>query len=164
MQGCGIKGFIPTSVIQANLPLYMGISLWEALFVVSQKWSPFPTTLVKWDVPFQDTSAHLLARPNGPSLHRARTSERIARGLRLGRSAGRQRGRSAGRQNGGWDRGKRVKEFGASLSPIGESSLYLPRFDLASPAQDGQQWLPGDNTSCTRHSRGGFYLVVAKQA
>ena len=23
-QGCGIKGFIPTSVIQGNLPLYMG--------------------------------------------------------------------------------------------------------------------------------------------
>ena len=23
-QGCGIKGFIPASVIQANLPLYMG--------------------------------------------------------------------------------------------------------------------------------------------
>ena len=45
-QGCGIKGFIPTSVIQGNLPLYIwGVSLWEALFVVSQKWS-FPTTLI----------------------------------------------------------------------------------------------------------------------
>ena len=39
-QGRGIKGFIPTSVIQGN-----GVSLWEALFVVSQKWIPFPTAL-----------------------------------------------------------------------------------------------------------------------
>ena len=32
-QGCGIEGFILTSVIQGNLrPLY-GISLWKALFV-----------------------------------------------------------------------------------------------------------------------------------
>ena len=36
-QGCGIKGFLPTSVIQN--------SRWEALSVVSQKWS-FPTALV----------------------------------------------------------------------------------------------------------------------
>ena len=44
VQGCGIKGFFPTSVIQGNLPFIWGLSLWEALFVVSQKWS-FPTAL-----------------------------------------------------------------------------------------------------------------------
>ena len=43
-QGCGIKWFIPTSVIQGNLLLIWGVSLWKDLFVVSQKWS-FPTTL-----------------------------------------------------------------------------------------------------------------------
>ena len=43
-QGCGIKGFLPTSVIQGNLPLYEENRLWEALSVVSQKWS-FPTAL-----------------------------------------------------------------------------------------------------------------------
>ena len=32
-------------MIQVNLPLYMGVSLWEALFVVSQRWVPFPTAL-----------------------------------------------------------------------------------------------------------------------
>ena len=37
LQGCGIKGFLPTSVIQGNLPLYEENSLWEALAVVSQK-------------------------------------------------------------------------------------------------------------------------------
>ena len=40
----GIKRFLPTSVIQANPPLYEENSLWEALSVVSQKWS-FPTAL-----------------------------------------------------------------------------------------------------------------------
>ena len=45
-QGCGIKGFLPTSVIQGNPPLYEENSLWEALSVVSQKW-PFPTALNK---------------------------------------------------------------------------------------------------------------------
>ena len=50
-QGCGIKGFIPTSVIQGNLPLDMGVSLWEALFVVSQKWS-FPTALARLVCPW----------------------------------------------------------------------------------------------------------------
>ena len=44
-QGCGIKGCIPSSGIQGNLPLYMGLSVWEALSVVSQKWS-FPTALI----------------------------------------------------------------------------------------------------------------------
>ena len=44
-QGCGIKGFLPTSVIQGNPPSYEQNSLWEALSVVSQKWS-FPTALV----------------------------------------------------------------------------------------------------------------------
>ena len=44
-QGCGIKGFLPTSVIQGNPPFYEHNSLWEALFVVSQRWS-FPTALV----------------------------------------------------------------------------------------------------------------------
>ena len=43
-QGCGIKGFIPTSVIQGNPLFAWGVSLWNALFVVSQKWS-FPTAL-----------------------------------------------------------------------------------------------------------------------
>ena len=43
-QGCGIKGFLPTSVIQGNPPLYEETSLGEALSVVSQKWS-FPTAL-----------------------------------------------------------------------------------------------------------------------
>ena len=47
-KGCGIKGFIPTSVIQGN-PLFLwGVGLWEALFVVSQKWS-FPTALTPSD-------------------------------------------------------------------------------------------------------------------
>ena len=49
-QGCGIKGFIPTSVIQGNPRFYDQISLWEALSIVSQKWS-FPTALPlnTWD-------------------------------------------------------------------------------------------------------------------
>ena len=46
MQGCGIKGFLPTSVIQGNPPLYEENSVWEALSVVSQKWIPFPTALI----------------------------------------------------------------------------------------------------------------------
>ena len=41
---CGIKGFLPTSVIQGNPPLYEENSVWEAVSVVSQKWS-FPTAL-----------------------------------------------------------------------------------------------------------------------
>ena len=41
---CGIKGFLPTSVIQGNLLFLWQVCLWEALFVVSQKWS-FPTAL-----------------------------------------------------------------------------------------------------------------------
>ena len=45
MQGCGIKGFIPTSVIQGNPRFYDQISLWQALSIVSQKWS-FPTALL----------------------------------------------------------------------------------------------------------------------
>ena len=44
-QGCGIKGFFPTSVIQGNPPLYERHSVWEALSVVSQKLIPFPTAL-----------------------------------------------------------------------------------------------------------------------
>ena len=33
-QGCGIKGFIPTSAIQVGIsPFIWGVSLWEALFV-----------------------------------------------------------------------------------------------------------------------------------
>ena len=44
-QGCGIKGFLPASVIQGNPPLYEENSLWETLSVVSQKWS-FPTALL----------------------------------------------------------------------------------------------------------------------
>ena len=51
--GCEIKGFLPTSVIQGNPPLYEENSLWEALSVVSQKW-PFPTALVsgvdRWEL------------------------------------------------------------------------------------------------------------------
>ena len=47
-QGCGIKQFIPTSVIQGNLPLLWWVSLWEA-FSVSQKWIPFPTALIARD-------------------------------------------------------------------------------------------------------------------
>ena len=39
------QGFIPTSVIQGNLPPFWGVSLWEALFVVLQRWS-FPTALL----------------------------------------------------------------------------------------------------------------------
>ena len=60
--GCGSKRFIPTALVAScffvllfwfqgcgikvigNLPLYCGVSLWEALFVVSQKWA-FPTAL-----------------------------------------------------------------------------------------------------------------------
>ena len=42
-QGCGITGFIPT-VIQGNPLFKWGVSLREALFVVSQKWS-FPAAL-----------------------------------------------------------------------------------------------------------------------
>ena len=34
VQGCGIKGSIPTSVIQGNCPFYIERGLWEALFVV----------------------------------------------------------------------------------------------------------------------------------
>ena len=37
------QGVYPHSVIQGNLPLW--VSLWEALFVVSQKWIPFPTAI-----------------------------------------------------------------------------------------------------------------------
>ena len=39
-QGCGIKGFYPTSLIQIY-PVMWGGSVWEALIVVSQKWIPF---------------------------------------------------------------------------------------------------------------------------
>ena len=46
IQGCGIKGLLPTSVIQGNPPSYEQNSRWEALSVVSQKWIPFPTALV----------------------------------------------------------------------------------------------------------------------
>ena len=41
-QGCGIKGFISTSVIQGNLLFVWGGGFWETLSVVSQKWL-FPT-------------------------------------------------------------------------------------------------------------------------
>ena len=42
----GSQGVYPTtSVIQGNPLLIWGVGLWEALFVVSQKWS-FPTALV----------------------------------------------------------------------------------------------------------------------
>ena len=44
-QGCGIKGFLSTSVIQGDPTFYEHNSLWKALSVVSQKWS-FPTALV----------------------------------------------------------------------------------------------------------------------
>ena len=44
-QGCGIKRFITTSVIQGNPLFIWAAGLWEALFVVSQKWS-FPTALI----------------------------------------------------------------------------------------------------------------------
>ena len=47
-QGCGIKGFFPTSVIPGNPPLYYQSSVLEALSVVSQKWS-LPTALVSGD-------------------------------------------------------------------------------------------------------------------
>ena len=47
-QARGIKGFLPTSVIQGNPPLYEQNRPWESLSVVSQKWS-FPTAL-DWDV------------------------------------------------------------------------------------------------------------------
>ena len=41
------KGFFSTtSVIQGNLPFVWGVSLWEVIFVVSQKWS-FPTALIE---------------------------------------------------------------------------------------------------------------------
>ena len=55
-QGCGIKGFLPTSVIQGTPPLYEHTSFWEALSVVSQKWIPFPTApvsifLLTWKLP-----------------------------------------------------------------------------------------------------------------
>ena len=33
----------------------MGVSLWEALLVVSQKWSPFPTALGLRGLPKVDT-------------------------------------------------------------------------------------------------------------
>ena len=77
-QGCGIKGFLPTSVIQGNPPLYEANSLWEALSVVSQKWS-FPTALnAAWLLDTQalvyplDATCHLLAnaksnKSEGPS-------------------------------------------------------------------------------------------------
>ena len=45
-QGCGIKGLLPTSVIQGNPPLYEENSLWEALSVYHrsghspQPWTP----------------------------------------------------------------------------------------------------------------------------
>ena len=34
-QGCGIKGCLPTYVIQGISPFISGVSLWEALSVVS---------------------------------------------------------------------------------------------------------------------------------
>ena len=42
--GGGIKGFIPTSVIQGTLPFIWEASLWKALSVVSQKWSVLKPT------------------------------------------------------------------------------------------------------------------------
>ena len=58
VQGCGIKGFIPTSVISGNLPLFKGRGgrLGEAHFVVSQKWS-FPAALSWNDLYFAAISA-----------------------------------------------------------------------------------------------------------
>ena len=45
-QGCAIRGFIPTSVIQGNLlHITRGVGLWESLSAVSQKWIPFPRAL-----------------------------------------------------------------------------------------------------------------------
>ena len=41
-QGCGMKGFVPTSAIKG----IRAASLWEALLVVSQRWS-FPTALMQ---------------------------------------------------------------------------------------------------------------------
>ena len=65
-QGCGIKGFLPTSVIQGNPPVYQQNSRWEALSVVSQKWIPFPPALllsvVRGGVP------HHLLTPQVPGL------------------------------------------------------------------------------------------------
>ena len=55
-QGCGIKGFLPTSVIQGNPPLYEENSRWEALSVVSQKWS-FPTEALETDGFLRDVLA-----------------------------------------------------------------------------------------------------------
>ena len=51
----------PTSVMQGNPPLYEENSLWEALSVVSQKWS-FPTALTK-------------KPPRGPLLPRRRGAD-----------------------------------------------------------------------------------------
>ena len=62
-QGCGIEAasiprvvvdhshFSPTPSVRllGILPFIRGISLWEAHFVVSQKWVPFPTALSKAD-------------------------------------------------------------------------------------------------------------------
>ena len=47
LQGCGIKGFIPTSVIRGNPRFYDQISLWQARSIVSQKWL-FPTALKRY--------------------------------------------------------------------------------------------------------------------
>ena len=44
-QGCGIKELIPTVILLGISPFISDGSLWEVLFVVSQKWIPFPTTL-----------------------------------------------------------------------------------------------------------------------
>ena len=42
-QGCGIKGFIPTSVLQGNLFFRIwGVSLWEALVVSQIRGVHFP--------------------------------------------------------------------------------------------------------------------------
>ena len=48
VSGLWDQGVSPTtSVIQVGIsPFIWGVSLWEALFVVSQKWIPFPTALL----------------------------------------------------------------------------------------------------------------------
>ena len=41
------KGFYqPLRDTFENLPSVMGVSVWEALIVVSQRWIPFPTALL----------------------------------------------------------------------------------------------------------------------
>ena len=58
----GSRGLSPTFVTQRNLPPYMGVSLWEALLIVSQKWAAlFPLPSLPVGKPRQDDAMSVVS-------------------------------------------------------------------------------------------------------